>query len=47
MDMQIVIEPATYIGCSLGTLLVSVLVMNIVAKHTKHIDMVSALKAME
>lgn len=47
MDMSIVIELTTYMGCSLGTLLVSVLVMNMVAKKTKQIDMVSALKAME
>lgn len=47
MDISIVIEPITHMGCSLGTLLVSVLVMNLVTKKVKQIDMVSALKAME
>lgn len=47
MDMLIIIQPATYLGCSLATLMVSVLVMRIVSRKIKKIDMVSALKAME
>ena len=47
MDMLIIIQPVTYIGCSLATLLVSTLVMRTVSRKIKKIDMVSALKAME
>ena len=47
LDMLIVIQPSTYIGCSLATLLVSALVMRIVSRKVKRINMVSALKVME
>lgn len=47
MDMIIVVEPLTYIGCTVFTLGVSMFVIFIVSRKTKTIDMVSALKAME
>lgn len=47
MDMMVIIQPITYIGCALATLLVSIIVIRVVSRKTKTIDMVSALKAME
>lgn len=47
MDMQIIIQPYTLVACCLATLLVSWLIMKMVSRKTKKIDMVSALKAME
>lgn len=47
MDMQIIVRPVTLLGCCLATLLVSHLVITLVLRKIKKIDMVSALKAME
>lgn len=47
MDMLITINPITYIGCSLATLIISVHVMKRVTKKVKKIDMVSSLKSIE
>lgn len=47
MDIQITISWLTYIGCAVGTLTVSMLVMRLVSRKIKDIDMVSALKAMD
>ncbi|MEG0365410.1 MAG: ABC transporter permease, partial [Coprobacillus sp.] len=47
MDVLIQISPLTFIICIIGTLFISTLIMIIITRKTKHIDMVSALKSIE
>lgn len=47
MDIIVASLPFTYLICIMGTLFLSLIIMAIVSKRLKNIDMVGALKAKE